>query len=58
MLTSLEELVEIILLQQYKVDVVRRSWSRSFYFRNPKLTSFEEAGRDNFTSATQVAEVK
>ena len=29
-----------------------RSWSRSFYFSNPKLTSFEEAGRDHFTSET------
>ena len=33
------KLVEIILLQQPKVDVIWRSWSRSFYFRNPKLTS-------------------
>ena len=57
----LKKLVEIILLQQPKVDIILfdetgrdhltsatpswrhfiwRSWSRSFYFRNPKLTSF------------------
>jgi hypothetical protein len=59
----LKKLVEIILLQKPKVDVILfeeagpdhftsaiqswrhfvwRSWSRSFYFSNTKLTSLEE----------------